>query len=31
MEPFWKAADLALIAGVLRLTLKNQDKEYGLL
>lgn len=31
MEPFWKAAALALIAGVLSLTLKNQDKEYGLL
>ena len=30
MEPFWKAAALALIAGVLSLTLKNQDKEYGL-
>ena len=31
MEPFWKDAALALIAGVLSLTLKNQDKEYGLL
>lgn len=31
MDPFWKAAALALIAGVLSLTLKNQDKEYGLL
>lgn len=31
MEPFWKAAALALIAGVLSLTLKNQDKEYGIL
>ena len=31
MEPFWKAAALALIAGVLSLTLKNQDEEYGLL
>lgn len=31
MEPFWKAAALALIAGVLSLTLKNQEKEYGLL
>lgn len=31
MEPFWKAAALALIAGVLSLTLNNQDKEYGLL
>ena len=31
MEPFWKAAALALIAGVLSLTLKNQDKEYRLL
>ena len=31
MEPFWKAAALALIAGVLSLTLKNQDREYGLL
>ena len=31
MVPFWKAAALALIAGVLSLTLKNQDKEYGLL
>ena len=31
MEPFWKAAALALIAGVLSLTLKNQDKEYALL
>ena len=31
MEPFWKAATLALIAGVLSLTLKNQDKEYALL
>ena len=31
MEPFWKAAALALIAGVLSLALKNQDKEYGLL
>ena len=31
MEPFWKAAALALIAGVLSLTLKNQDQESGLL
>lgn len=31
MEPFWKAAALALIAGVLSLTLKNQDKEYAVL
>ena len=32
MEPFWKAAALALIAAVLSLTLiKNQDKEYALL
>ena len=31
MEPFWKAATLALIAGVLSLTLKNQDKEYAVL
>ena len=31
MEPFWKAAALALIAGVLSLTLKNQDKEYAIL
>lgn len=31
MEPFWKAAALALVAGVLSLTLKNQDKEYALL
>lgn len=31
MEPFWKAAVLALIAGILSLTLKNQDKEYALL
>lgn len=31
MELFWKAAALALIAGVLSLTLKKQDKEYSLL
>ena len=31
MEPFWKAATLALIAGVLSLTLKDQDKEYAVL
>ena len=31
MEPFWKAAALALIAGVLSLTLKDQDKEYAVL
>lgn len=31
MEPFWKATALVLIAGVLSLTLKNQDKEYALL
>ncbi len=31
MEPFWKAVALVLIACVLALTLKNQDKEYALL
>lgn len=31
MELFWKAAALALIAGVLSLTLKKQDKEFSLL
>ena len=31
MEPFWKAVALVLIAGVLSLTLKNQDKEYAVL
>lgn len=30
MEPFWKAAALVLIAGVLSLTLKDQNKEYAL-
>lgn len=31
MELFWKAAALTLIAGILSLTLKKQDKEYSLL
>ena len=31
MELFWKAAALSLIAGILSLTLKKQDKEYSLL
>ena len=31
MEPFWKAGALALVACVLCLTLRNQDKEYALL
>ena len=31
MEMFWKAAALALLAGILSLTLKNQNKEYALL
>lgn len=30
MEPFWKAAALALIAAVLGMALNNQDKQFAL-